>query len=409
MENKEAKRNPAIKADEDALKKLDPIMVEAVNEMISAKLNVEQSQVKNLMIANQVISDLCIKEGINISDVDETSRKFAYEQVATFNLNALAIPSECYLILRKEYKKDARGKTDFQNFKYKLQFAPQGYGYESLTRQYGVDVKKVHPVWCVKEGDPFIYPKHKGIAVTDPEWEETGKSNKTVVVVYPIELRDGSINYSISERESVKANLMAHVKNNLMYYPKEAQKIIDRINGETLDEALSDSEVISPIQVESTDSFGKQKQKWVTTVSPAWTSPQSREQMIETKMKNNALKRFPKDFSNTLTSNLYNEAIRYDDTPIVESSVIDVSADTSVKQKALAETASIKAPAPEIFSEHKEDKATETSAPEQSKMTLKQAMKESGITFPEDRKEGKDYDEYGVPYPTDDDMPQFGR
>ena len=92
----------------------------------------------------------------------------------------------------------------------------EGDGNDALLRNFGVDVKKVYPVWLVKEGDEFTYPKHRGVEVTPPEWEEKGLSQKVIRVVYPVEMNDGKIEYMIAERESVKGNLFAHVRNNLL-------------------------------------------------------------------------------------------------------------------------------------------------------------------------------------------------
>lgn len=86
----------------------------------------------------------------------------------------------------------------------------------ALLRNFGVGVKKVYPVWLVKEGDEFTYPKHRGVEVTPPEWEEKGLSQKVIRVVYPVEMDGGKIEYMIAEREGVKGNLLAHVRNNLL-------------------------------------------------------------------------------------------------------------------------------------------------------------------------------------------------
>ena len=91
----------------------------------------------------------------------------------------------------------------------------EGDGNDALLRNYGNDVK-VYPCWIVKEEDEFTYPKRKGIEVEPPTWEEKGLSNKVVRVVYPVKLKDGTIEYLISERESVKVNLIAHIRNNMM-------------------------------------------------------------------------------------------------------------------------------------------------------------------------------------------------
>lgn len=63
-------------------------------------------------------------------------------------------------------------------------------------RNFGNNVKTVHTVWIVKEGDEFKYPSHTGIAVTPPEWVEKGLSQKIVRIVYPVEMKDGRVGAS---------------------------------------------------------------------------------------------------------------------------------------------------------------------------------------------------------------------
>lgn len=103
-----------------------------------------------------------------------------------------------------------------ENITKEIELGIEGDGNDAILRQFGVNVKKVHPVWKVREGDIFSYPKHRGLETVPPEWEEVGQSLKVVRVVYPVEMNDGSVEYLIAERESVKTNLFAHIRNNLM-------------------------------------------------------------------------------------------------------------------------------------------------------------------------------------------------
>jgi hypothetical protein len=129
-----------------------------------------------------------------------------------------------------------------------------------------------------------------------PEWEEKGLSNKVVRVVYPILLNDGTEQYLIAERDGVKVNLFAHIKNNLLNEtfglaessykatPKQKEQIkakkeeifAELRKCETVDEMLA-CEVARPY------------------MSPAWLD--TPESMIIRKMRNNAIKNFPKDMN----------------------------------------------------------------------------------------------------------------
>lgn len=115
------------------------------------------------------------------------------------------------MLLSIRSKQDVNG-----NWIKEVELGIEGDGNDAILRQFGVNVKKVHPVWLVKEGDVFVYPKHKGMKLTPPEWEEKGESTKVIRVVYPVEMTDGKVQYLIAERESVKTNLLAHVRNSMM-------------------------------------------------------------------------------------------------------------------------------------------------------------------------------------------------
>ena len=218
-------------------------------------------------------------------------------QVASLKLNANAVPRECYFQLRS--KQDANG------WHKEVELGIEGDGNDAILRQFGVDVKKVHPVWLVKEGDFFAYPKHKGTEITPPEWEEKGQSQKVIRVVYPVEMTDGRVEYLISERERVKTNLFAHVRNNLM---NETFGIITGKNSKGKERTRYDAtpeeknqidakkeEIFSALRACETleDMLSCEIAK--PFISAAWLD--TPESMIVRKMRNNATKKYPKDFN----------------------------------------------------------------------------------------------------------------
>lgn len=257
-------------------------------------------------------------------------------QVASLKLNANAVPRECYFQLRS--KQDANG-----DWHKEVELGIEGDGNDAILRQFGVGIKKVHPVWLVKEGDIFIYPKHKGMQMTPPEWEEKGESQRVIRVVYPVEMDDGNVEYLISERESVKTNLFAHVRNSMMnetfgickdrYKATDAQKadikakkneILDAVRKcETIEEMLA-CEVARPY------------------ISAAWLD--TPEAMIVRKMRNNAIKKYPKDFNAIASQSLLQMDETYQqvqeeiaDNANSEDFVVDVPA-TEVEEQSKAET-----------------------------------------------------------------------
>ena len=168
-------------------------------------------------------------------------------------------------------------------------------GYDSLLSHYGKDVEQVYPYWVVKEGDTYIPPKHKGLELTPPEWEENGLSDKAVRVVYPVKLTDGTVTYLTADRASVKVNLLAHVKQNMMnatfgicadrYKATDKQKEeIKAKKDEILDALRACATVDDMLECEVAKPF----------ISGAWLD--TPESMIQRKMCNNATRKYPKNY-----------------------------------------------------------------------------------------------------------------
>lgn len=223
-------------------------------------------------------------------------------QVASLKLNANAVPRECYFQLRS--KQDANG-----GWHKEVELGIEGDGNDAILRQFGVGVKKVHPVWLVKEGDIFVYPKHKGMEMTPPEWEEKGESQRVDRVVYPVEMTDGHVEYLISERESVKTNLFAHVRNNLMNetFGFVAGTKKDK-NGKSVPRTRYDAtpEEKKQIEVKKEEIYSALRACETLEdmlsceiakpyISAAWLD--TPEAMIVRKMRNNAIRKYPKDFN----------------------------------------------------------------------------------------------------------------
>ena len=165
----------------------------------------------------------------------------------------------------------------------------------------------MHPVWLVKEGDIFVYPKHKGIEMTPPEWEEKGESQKVIRVVYPVEMENGKTEYLIAEREGVKTNLFAHIRNNMMnetfglvkggkktrYDATDAEKkAIDAKKEEIFSELRKCATLEDMLNCEVARPY----------ISAAWLD--TPESMIVRKMRNNAIKKYPKDFNSIASQSI---------------------------------------------------------------------------------------------------------
>lgn len=229
-----------------------------------------------------------------MGNLDTSNLRGIVKRCASLKLNASAYPRECYFQLRN-VKVGTDPQTGKDVWQKQVEMGIEGSGYDSLLANYGKDVKQVYPYWVIKEGDVYIPPKHKGLTVTEPEWEEKFLSDKAVRVVYPVKLNDGNITYLSADRDSVKINLMAHVKQNLMnvtfgicadrYKATEKQKSEIKAKKEEILNALRSCKTVDEmLKCEISRPY----------ISGAWLD--TPESMIVRKMCNNATKKYPKNY-----------------------------------------------------------------------------------------------------------------
>lgn len=246
------------------------------------------------------------KEGIswNSGELDKSTISDVLVKVACFQLNAAANPREIYFQLRNF--KSKKGEKRKQ-----IEMGIEGDGNDALLARFGRNVADINQIWKVREEDGFVYPTFNGTNMTPPQWTPKGRG-KIIRVVYPIVMNhsDGKqyVEFFIAEREDVLKNLIAHISNTMMnetfgiaksrWDATVAQKaeidqkkkvILKKANGLGLDATLDDEEL----------------QQYI---SPAWTEYHSREAMIERKMRNNAIKKIPKDFANGAMETMFEEA-----------------------------------------------------------------------------------------------------
>mgnify|MGYP004645220871 FL=1 len=229
-----------------------------------------------------------------MGNLDTSNLRGIIKRCASLKLNASAYPRECYFQLRS-VKVGIDPQTNKDVWQKQVEMGIEGSGYDSLLANYGKDVKQVYPYWVIKEGDVYIPPKHKGLTVTDPEWEEKFLSDKAVRVVYPVKLNDGNTTYLSADRDSVKINLMAHVKQNLMnvtfgicadrFKANEKQKAEIKAKKEEILNALRACKTVDEmLKCEIARPY----------ISGAWLD--TPESMIVRKMCNNATKKYPKNY-----------------------------------------------------------------------------------------------------------------
>lgn len=231
----------------------------------------------------------------DMSNLNTSNLREVVAQCASLKLNANAVPREVYFQLRSKQVNGQWVKM--------VEMGVEGDGNDALLRQFGNNVDTVYPVWLVKEGDDFTYPRRRGIEIEPAEWTPKGLSDKTVRVVYPVKLKDGTIDYLIAEREPVKTNLIAHIRNNLLNEtfgicenrrkatPKQKEEI--KAKKEEIMAAVRECETLEDIlNCEAARPY----------ISAAWLD--TPEAMIVRKMRNNAIKKFPKNLNGMASSSL---------------------------------------------------------------------------------------------------------
>lgn len=214
-----------------------------------------------------IVSFLKSKER-SFESIDMDLLKISVQNAALLELNYASLPPEIYF--------DLRGNI--------LTVKPQGAGNEKLVRTYGVGVKELAQPWVILEGDEFILPSYDGNNITPPKWVRKTLSGKAIAVCYRLVKTNGETEYLISGREEVASNLIAHIRQNALLKIKDKDKrgeFYQTLENRTLDDLLSDPELKEYI-------------------NPTYLSGGSREQMIIRKMKNNALKNYPREYNNSI-------------------------------------------------------------------------------------------------------------
>lgn len=303
--------------------------------------------------------------------------------VAALKLNAAASPREVFFTLRNV----KMGKDWVKQ----IEMGIEGDGNDAILSRFGRGVEQVGQFWLVREGDEFEYPVYTGFEVTPPVWKPKGQG-EVVRVVYPIKKTDGTIEYHIAEREDVARNLLAHINNNLMnetFGILSAGKRRTDANADQLRQInAKKAEVLKRARDLGLDSLDDPElQQWI---SPAWTEHHSREQMLIRKMRNNIVKKIPKDFGNAFVEMTYHESS--DDTKHIRKEVaenanreyIDIQAEVKPDEPNEApdpspENPNSADPEPTGEKEPEEAENTEESDPNQAELIFDQQMADPGF------------------------------
>ena len=224
-----------------------------------------------------VILSLCGELGV--AEVQKLPKEQLVQVLQFVTMNGLDVNAGQVFLDKRWNKRDGR---------YDIKATPMGNAYEIMTKRFGVNVKEVHSARIVHEGDEFEMPQFDGLNMTNVKFKPTlkGLDGKAIAVYYIIEKNDGKCDFAIATREGVARNLMAQILNaTLREEGVNRGELMKKLDGKTLDELLSDPELAGYI-------------------SPAYRSPASRETMIVTKMKKNALLHYTRDLGSAAYSKI---------------------------------------------------------------------------------------------------------
>lgn len=255
--------------------------------------------------ALNLLSELIFEFGVGgLSDLDRNDINKGLQFVSAYELDIAG--GQAFIDKRKKSAYDAKEKKFVTRWTFKVQ--PQGNAYELMVAKFGVGVKRdkdgcngVHRPWLVHDGDFFQDAQFDGIHVTAPVFKPSYKNmpKPVILVVYPIEKSDGSVDYVMADRAGVAKNLAAHILNNKLGdkpsakdfdggwkspefkkaqddYNKAQAEMRKYLDGKTYEQMMAD---------QTLDQY----------ISPAWKSPSAKESMVITKMKKNALSGYTRD------------------------------------------------------------------------------------------------------------------
>ncbi len=275
----------------------------------SKEMGVDFSEYGKKCVINAIggLISVCSSQDISLSKLNTPMLKLALQNIGYTELNYSSMPSEIYFDIRKD-----------GNDSYICNIKPQGAGNEKLVRKYGVGLKKdtgLKPCWIVREGDDFTFPSFDGLNVIPPKWTPKSYDKKPIMVVYPAEKIDGSVEYLIATREGVKPNIIAQIRQNSLDKFKSYNNGKYYVDKEKRDAFYNELNAFA--ENHSVDEL-LTNETYAKYINPTYTSGGSKEAMILRKMKNNALKNYPKEYDNAYIRNAVENMFEEKDESVLE-------------------------------------------------------------------------------------------
>lgn len=235
-----------------------------------------------VMNAIRTIDPMLMANNYSWNDFDVNNVMNVLQQTAFLKLNPSATPRECYYVVRKNF--------DRQNKKWlppTIDFGIEGAGNDVILRNFGDGVVDIRS-YIIYEGDEYDLGEMDGWDYKLPRHKRTFKSDRAIFAVYLIKKTTDEIEVAVATREDVKKSLLANARSN-----GADEKLIREMDKHTIDELLT-----IPKWLDHKIPKGHGSNTYSTPLfSPAWTSPISRESMILRKIRNHAVRRYPKNFN----------------------------------------------------------------------------------------------------------------
>jgi hypothetical protein len=239
--------------------------------------------------------------GYSLAQFDQDNVILVLQQVAFLKLNPSANPRECYFIVRKNKDKQGNELAPI------LEFGIEGAGNDVILTEFGRDVKAVKS-YIVYEGDEFTEGYMDGWDVILPKYKRTFKTNQPKMAVYLVKRLNDEIDVLYATLDDVKKSLLAGAKQNGA--DDDLLREIEKVDVYTL---LTDPKWLKRTIKKEYKTWNKDAKKYETKqyesplFNPSYTAPNSRDNMIERKLRNHATRKYPKNFNQTKVKTLYEE------------------------------------------------------------------------------------------------------
>ena len=261
------------------------------------KLNFTDYQKECVVNALRTLDPMITASQYSWNSFDQNNVMTVLNQVAFLKLNPSATPRECYFIIRKNWN-STTGKYDNPT----LEFGIEGAGNDRILREFGEDVKEVKS-YIVYKGDKFTNGYMNGFDWVLPRYERTFETSIPEKAVYLIKHHNGDIDVAYATLDDVKKSLLAHAKQN-----GAEKELLDEMAEKSFEELIDPKGKYANYKLTKKRKVaGKWEDYQTPLISPAWTDHQSRDNMVERKLRNHATRKYPKNFETPFIQEQYEE------------------------------------------------------------------------------------------------------